>query len=56
VSGEKDALELEVDARRLSALRFSPVTTLVACHCSDIVLETAVQPFERVRVEGSARR
>src|SRR5262249_7525933 len=36
---EEHALELQVLARRLPALRPSPVTTLIACQCPDIVLE-----------------
>jgi Double zinc ribbon len=40
VPGEQHALELEILARRPPALRPSPVPTLVACHCSHIVLQT----------------
>jgi hypothetical protein len=58
VPREQHALELEVDARRLPPLRTSPVspiapvTTVRACHSSDIVLQTSVretgQPPERL--------
>jgi hypothetical protein len=43
VPREQHALELDVRARRLPPLRPSPVPTLIACHCSPIVLETAVR-------------
>ena len=38
VPSEEHPLELDVRARRLPALRSSPVTTLVPCHSSHIVL------------------
>ena len=41
---QQHALELDVRARRLPALRPSPVATLVPCHFADIVLETAEKP------------
>ena len=45
VPRQEHALELEVHARRLSPLRPSPVpvTTVIACHSSDIVLQTPVR-------------
>jgi hypothetical protein len=64
VPREEHALELDVGARRLSALRFSPVTTLIAGHVSPIVLEAAARetgpraafaggpPGNRLRVLG----
>jgi hypothetical protein len=36
-------LELAIDARRLSPVRPSPVTTLIACHSSAIVLDPAAR-------------
>jgi hypothetical protein len=41
VPSEEHPLELDVRARQVSALRPSPVSTLVRWHSSDIVLETA---------------
>lgn len=41
VPREQHALELDVRARRLPPLRPSPVTTLIARHCSAIVLDAA---------------
>jgi len=43
VPSEEHPLELDVRARRLSTLRPSPVTTLVLCHASHIVLQTPVR-------------
>jgi double zinc ribbon protein len=51
VPREEHAFELEVRARRLPALRPSSVTTLIAGHSSDIVLETAARETKwRLRV------
>jgi hypothetical protein len=41
---EHHPLELDVRARRLPALRPSPVPTLIALHVGDIVLETTENP------------
>jgi hypothetical protein len=62
MAGEQHALELEVLARRVSALRPSsvpvavpvPVTTLIACHVSDIVLEAAVRETQMTRLGAVA--
>jgi hypothetical protein len=51
VPRQEHALEFEVDARRLSPLRPSPVpvTTVIACHSSDIVLHTPVRETDSRR-------
>src|SRR6185503_2378956 len=43
VPGEEHALELQVRARRPPTLRPPPIPTRIACHSSDIVLETAAR-------------
>jgi hypothetical protein len=58
VPSEEHPLELDVRARRLPALRSSPVTTLVSCHASHIVLQTPVRETGpavsmRLRLEGA---
>jgi hypothetical protein len=58
VPSEQHPLELDVRARRLSALRTSPVPTLVLCHDSHIVLQTPVRETGpavpmRLRVGGA---
>ena len=58
VPSEEHPLELDVRSRRLPALRSSPVTTLVTCHSSHIVLQTPVRetgPAVPMRLRVGAR-